>query len=35
MSDIHPLEHSLLATFILPVAKALRQQGIEPLEIIE
>ncbi len=35
MSDVHPLEHSLLATFILPVAKALRQQGIEPLEIIE
>jgi AraC-like DNA-binding protein len=29
------MEHSLLATFVLPIAQALRLQGIEPMEVIE
>jgi AraC-like DNA-binding protein len=29
------IEHSLLATFILPVAQALRQQGVDAMELIE
>jgi AraC-like DNA-binding protein len=29
------LEHSILATFILPIAQALRSQGIDALEVIE
>ncbi len=29
------VEHSVLGTFILPVARALRLQGIEPLELME
>ena len=35
MSEPSSIEHSLLATFILPVAQALRLQGIDALEIIE
>ncbi|MEH6591912.1 MAG: AraC family transcriptional regulator [Halioglobus sp.] len=29
------IEHSLLATFILPVAQALRQHGVDAMELIE
>lgn len=35
MADTPLLEHSLLATFILPVAKALRLRGIDAMEILE
>jgi AraC-like DNA-binding protein len=35
MSEPSPIEHSLLATFILPVAQALRLQGIDALQVIE
>ncbi|MEH6593841.1 MAG: AraC family transcriptional regulator [Halioglobus sp.] len=35
MSEPSPIEHSMLATFILPVAQALRLEGIDALEIIE
>ena len=29
------LEHTLMATFILPVARALRLQGVDPLDVLE
>ncbi len=35
MSDVSPLEHSMLATFVLPVAQTLRNQGIDALEVLE
>lgn len=35
MSDTSPIEHSLLATFILPIAQALRLEGVDALELIE
>ncbi len=35
MSDVSPLEHSMLATFVLPVAQTLRMQGIDALEVLE
>lgn len=35
MSEPALIEHSLLATFILPIAQALRLQGIDALEVIE
>jgi AraC-like DNA-binding protein len=35
MSESSLIEHSLLATFILPVAQALRLQGLDAMEIIE
>lgn len=35
MGDTPLTEHSLLATFVLPVAQALRLQGIEPIDVIE
>ena len=35
MTDTALLEHSLLATFILPVAKALRLRGIDAMEVTE
>ena len=35
MSKLHPLDHSMQATFILPLAQALRQQGIDALELVE
>lgn len=35
MNRPEPLEHSLLATFILPVARALRLQGIDALDLLE
>jgi AraC-like DNA-binding protein len=35
MSDVSPLEHSILATFVLPVAQALRIQGFDALEVLE
>ncbi|MBE9538843.1 MAG: AraC family transcriptional regulator, partial [Proteobacteria bacterium] len=30
-----PIEHSILATFILPIAQALRLRGIDAMEVIE
>jgi len=35
MTDAVSIEHSMLATFILPVAQALRLQGIDALEILD
>jgi len=35
MSNPAPVKHSLLAAFILPVAQALRLQGLDAIELIE
>jgi len=35
MSETPLIEHSLLATFILPVAKALRLRGVDAMQILE
>ncbi|RLA48636.1 MAG: hypothetical protein DRR04_05250 [Gammaproteobacteria bacterium] len=35
MNDVSPLEHSMLATFVLPVAQALRMQGIDAMAVLE
>jgi AraC-like DNA-binding protein len=35
MTETPLLEHSLLATFILPVAKALRLRGVDAMQILE
>jgi AraC-like DNA-binding protein len=35
MSESSPIEHSLLATFILPIAQALRSQGVDAMKVVE
>ena len=35
MSDTSPAEHSLLATFILPLAQALRLHGVDAMDVLE
>ena len=35
MTDMSPTEHSILATFILPVAQALRLYGVDAMEVLD
>ncbi|MEH6588117.1 MAG: AraC family transcriptional regulator [Halioglobus sp.] len=35
MSEERPLQHSVLGTFLLPIAQALRLRGLDPLELME
>jgi hypothetical protein len=34
MSEALPLQHSILGTFLLPVAQALRLHGVDPMELM-